>query len=85
MVLAAEIWMEEKRIKVVKTWSKLLSVRDIPVFIGFANFYRHFIKGFNKIAVLFTSMLKTMAPSTPARPARLASIRKSLIRVVNVL
>ena len=29
------------------------------MFIGFTNFYRHFIQGFNKIAAPLTSILKT--------------------------
>ena len=36
-----------------------MSVRDIQVFIGFANFYQRFIRGFSKIATLLTLMLKT--------------------------
>ena len=51
--------MEDEQIKVVKNWPKLTLVRDIQIFIGFANFYRHFIQGFSKIAALLTSMLKT--------------------------
>ena len=33
------------------------------VFIGFANFYRCFIQGFNKIAKSLTAMLKTTGSS----------------------
>ena len=33
------------------------------VFIGFANFYRHFIQGFSRIAILLTAMLKTTRSS----------------------
>lgn len=50
--------IEEKKIKVVKTWLKPKFIRDILVFIGFANFYQYFIKGFGKIVVPFTSILK---------------------------
>lgn len=39
------------------------------MFLGFTNFYKRFIKGFNKIAVPFTLMLKTTASSIPVRPA----------------
>ena len=42
----------------VKNWLELKSVRDIQIFIGFANFYHHFIKGFSKIAASLTSILK---------------------------
>ncbi len=51
--------MEEKRIKVIKTWPKPQLVRDIQVFLGFANFYRKFIKNFSRIAAPLTSMLQT--------------------------
>ena len=44
----------------VKKWPKPKSVQDIQVFLGFANFYYRFIKGFNKIAASLTSMLKTI-------------------------
>ena len=59
--------MEEEKIKTVKIWLKLQLIRDMQVFIGFANFYHYCIKGFSKIAVPLTSMLKTMALSTPTR------------------
>ena len=39
------------------------SVRDIQVFINFANFYRRFIKGFSRIEAPLTTMLKTTRSS----------------------
>ena len=36
-----------------------MSVRNIQVFLGFANFYQHFIQQFSKIAAPLTSILKT--------------------------
>ena len=39
IVSAQRVRMEDKQIKVVKNWPKPTSVRDIQVFIGFANFY----------------------------------------------
>ena len=49
----------EETFNAVKAWPESKSVQDIQVFIGFANFYQRFIQGFNKIAALLTSMLKT--------------------------
>ena len=70
VVLSKRISMEAKKIEVVKNWPKFKSVRDIQVFLGFANFYWQFIQGFNRISVLFTSMLKTTGlPDKPA-PSR---------------
>ena len=51
--------MEAERIEVVRKWPEPKSVRDIQVFLGFANFYWQFIQGFSKIAAPLTSMLKT--------------------------
>lgn len=48
VILAQGIRMEEERIEAVKAWVEPKSVRDIQVFLGFANFYRCFIKGFSK-------------------------------------
>ena len=59
VVSSQGIRMEEEKIDTVKAWPEPKSVRDIQVFIGFANFYRRFIQGFSKIAAPLTSMLKT--------------------------
>ena len=51
--------MKDKKIEAVKNWPKPKSMRDIQVFLGFANFYWHIIKGLSKIAWPFNSMLRT--------------------------
>ena len=43
MVLLKGISIEAKRIEIIKDWLKLKSIRNIRVFLGFANFYRQFI------------------------------------------
>ena len=43
VVSAQGVRMEEERIDAVKNWPKPKSVRDIQVFLGFANFYCRFI------------------------------------------
>ena len=63
VVSSKGISMEAERIEVVKKWPEPKSVRDIQVFLGFANFYRRFIQGFSKIAASLTSMLKTTVSS----------------------
>ncbi len=51
--------MEEERIEPVKDWPEPQSVRDIQVFLGFANFYRRFIRNFSRIAAPLTLILQT--------------------------
>ena len=51
--------MEVKRIKTVRDWPEPQSVRDIQVFLGFANFYKRFIKNFSRIAAPLTLILQT--------------------------
>ena len=55
---AKRVQMEDEKIEVVKNWLEPKSVKDIQIFLGFANFYQCFIQGFNKIAGLLTLMLK---------------------------
>ena len=67
VVLSQGIRMEDKRIEVVRNWPEPKSVRDIQVFIGFANFYQQFIQGFSRIAARLTLMLKTTGSSDSAQ------------------
>ena len=62
IISAYGVRIEDKRIKIVKNWPELKSVHDIQVFLGFVNFYQHFIQDFSKIAGLLISMLKTSSP-----------------------
>ena len=66
VVSAQGIRMEDKRIEAVRNWPEPKSVQDIQVFIGFANFYRRFIRGFSRVAAPLTSMLKTTGSSGSA-------------------
>ncbi len=59
VILAQGIKIKEEKIEVVRNWPESQSVRDIQVFLGFANFYRRFIKNFSKIAAPFTLILQT--------------------------
>ena len=59
VVSSQGIRMEDERIEAVRSWPEPKSVQDIQVFIGFANVYRRFIRGFIRIAAPLTSMLKT--------------------------
>jgi len=38
-----QVKMEQEKIKAIKKWKTLTKVKDIESFLGFANFYQHFI------------------------------------------
>ena len=64
--LSLGIQIEEEQIKAVCDWPKPQSVRDIQVFLGFANFYQRFIQKFSRLTTPVTSMLKTASVANPA-------------------
>ena len=71
--------MEDKKIEAVKNWPKPRLIREIQVFIGFANFYWYFIRDFSKIAAPVTSMLKTIRFSDLA-PTELETNNDKVVR-----
>ena len=74
VVSSKSIHMEDKRIKAIKQWLEPKSVRDIQVFLGFANFYCRFIQGFSRIVISLTLILKTS-------DTKLAGPKKGVIEV----
>lgn len=42
--------MDPRKVSTVLTWARPTSPKDIQCFLGFANFYRHFIKDFSRLA-----------------------------------
>lgn len=52
------IEMDPIKIECVKSWKTPSCVKDIQAFLGFANFYRRFIKGFSLVARPLTELTK---------------------------
>jgi len=52
------IKMEEAKMKAVLDWPVSKSVKDIQKFLGLANYYRRFIKGFAKIVKLLYELTR---------------------------
>ncbi len=50
--------MDQGKVTAVKEWPLPLSVKELQRFLGFANFYRCFIKDFNLHTAPLTSMLR---------------------------
>jgi len=58
LVATDRVTMNENKVESIKLWKAPASVKDIQMFIGFANFYRHFIKNFSAICTPITNLLK---------------------------
>jgi hypothetical protein len=43
------IFMDKSKVETIQCWATPSSIKDIQHFLGFANFYRRFIKGYSKI------------------------------------
>jgi hypothetical protein len=58
LVSDSGIRMDPKKIDSVLSWPTPKSVHDIQVFLGFANFYRRFIRSYSKITAPLTRLLR---------------------------
>jgi hypothetical protein len=57
IVSSSGISMDRKKIQTILDWEAPTSVRDIQCFLGFANFYRRFIKDYSSIASPLTRLV----------------------------
>lgn len=49
--------MDQKKIQTIIEWNQPSSIKDVQCFLGFAKFYRIFIKEYSKIAVPLTRFI----------------------------
>lgn len=50
--------MDPKKVESVTSWPTPKSIHDIQVFLGFANFYRRFIRSYSKVTAPLTRLLR---------------------------
>lgn len=53
--------MDPEKLKAIIEWKHPDNLKDLQSFLGFANFYRRFIKGFSSIVKSLTTLLQTKA------------------------
>jgi len=51
------VTMSDRKVKSVQNWAHPRSVKQVKIFIGFANFYRRFIKDISMVCKPITEML----------------------------
>ena len=52
------IKMDENKVRVIKEWSEPSKLKELRSFLGLANYYRWFIKGYLKMVASLTDLLK---------------------------
>jgi hypothetical protein len=57
-----KVKMDDGKTKAIKEWPTPRRVKDIQTFLGFANFYRRFIKGFSQKARAMNELLRKDTP-----------------------
>jgi hypothetical protein len=58
IIRPGEIAMEPAKVQAVREWQAPTNVKEVQGFIGFANYYRRFIRDFSKIAAPMTNATK---------------------------
>ena len=58
IVKTSGVTMSDRKVKSVQNWAHPRSVKEVQIFIGFANLYRRFIKDFSKVCKPITETLK---------------------------
>jgi len=59
VVSTSGVTMSVKKVDCIKQWKPPTSVKEVQIFMGFANFYRRFIKNFSRICQPITDTLRT--------------------------
>jgi hypothetical protein len=52
------VTIDLSRVEAIIKWPTPILFKDVQIFLGFANFYRRFIKGYSKIMGLIIDLLK---------------------------
>jgi len=54
--------MDESKVQTIRDWSAPRRVKDVQSFLGFANFYRRFIKGYLELSAPLTFLTRKTTP-----------------------
>ena len=73
--------MDPAKVAAVVDWPTPKNVRDVQSFLGFANFYRHFIEGFSRDARALFDLTKKDTPFawTPECASAFAALKERII------
>jgi hypothetical protein len=62
IILPTGIQMDPENVRPVAEWKEPVNVKGVQSFLGFANFYRQFIRDFSKITIPLTRLTRKDTP-----------------------
>ncbi|GAA6081738.1 uncharacterized protein LOC118598811, partial [Tachysurus ichikawai] len=75
VISAGGVAMDDAKVQAVLKWPRPQTIKELQRFLGFANFYHHFIRGFSTIAAPLTSMTKKAPPHLTWSPEAITAFR----------
>jgi hypothetical protein len=81
VISSSKVSMDPIKVKAVKDWTPSTKLKEVRSFIGFANFYQHFIKDFFKICQPLHDFTKKNVPFVwgPAQQATFKALKAAFI------
>nr|XP_023655862.1 uncharacterized protein LOC111837765 [Paramormyrops kingsleyae] len=58
LIRPGEVAMDPSKIQGIREWPQPKTIKELERFLGFANFYRRFIRGFSAVAAPLTNLLR---------------------------
>ncbi len=75
IISSGGVAMDEQKVQAVVNWPQPTTLKELQRFLGFANFYRRFIRNFSTVAGPMTSMVKKGTHRLSWSSAAIASFR----------
>jgi hypothetical protein len=50
--------MDPKKLEAIEKWPQPKNIIEVQEFLGFANFYRRFIRGYSELVIPLTNLIK---------------------------
>jgi hypothetical protein len=76
VVTPGGVSMEKDKVATIMDRPSPKSVDDIQIFLGFANFYRHFIQAYSRVVLPITSLLRKTTAQFQCMPEAQAAFKR---------
>ena len=82
VINGAGVAMDKSRVATIEEWPVPKDLKEVQTFLGFANFYRRFIRGYSKIVGPLTSLTKGAVNGKKPGPIEWGAAQEQAFRTV---